>query len=183
LALSPRIDRLNELRAVLSWNALPRDLDLHSSHMTACTVNNGRTSVQSTKLCSVGYQTPSCGSVDHERSADVGGDVGSESQQIYPLSNTVYQFYVNKYQGQAAIPTLYNSGAQIDIYSGSSDWAIATIPIPGSNPRDPTGSMTWWNSFCIDGTRPLTSTGIRVVTLNTFSTNRPNYSTNCTFIN
>jgi hypothetical protein len=140
VGLSPRITDNRVVRTVLSWNAQPRDLDLHSDHMWSVVSGNGNNRRTTTTLCSVGYFRKSCGNVVLDSWTENGGNNGVETQTIKELGQTVYSFYVNKYT-TAPVPNLYNSGAQLDIYAASDDWPVSTIHIPGSDPakRDTLG--------------------------------------------
>jgi len=163
-ALSPRV-KDDKLRVVLSWNSGMGDLDLS----TVFAVPTGKSGKY--KACNVGAGDGNCGGTEYESDNSDGGDEGCESLSVATKADTVYQFFVRKYPGQAALPTLYNSGAQIDVYSSDSRWPT-TLHVPGSDPKDPKNIDSWWLAFCLD------TTNNAIVPINGMSTAQPAY-TNC----
>jgi len=166
LAINPRLTD-SQVRIVLTWNALPADLDLHISFMST------------DKLCDVGYPKATCESCTLEVQNSNGGDSGCEAVTIPVLKKTTYQVAVQKYAGQPATPTLYNSGAQVDVYVKSGPWPLIIFPITGtSQDNDLKGTNTWWNVFCIDGSKNTVLNRLQPLQYTTAT--RPAYSTNCT---
>jgi len=167
LPIVPRCG-LQQLRAVLTWNPLPLDLDLSVVFQTT------------SQVCMVGYFDTVCENVQLNCQNSQGGDVGVETITINIATQTVFQFSVNLFG--ALLPNLYQSGAQIEVYSYAGDYPIATFNVPVQDPfgHDLAQVNRWWNVFCLDGRNALQFNS--VTPLQFFSSDRYAYTRNCTLL-
>jgi len=81
-----------------------------------------------------------------------GGTTCAESVLIAVPRTTVYTLSVSN--ESPTVASLYDSGAQVDVYIGwgwwGSAWPYAVLPVPGSDPFgiDTTHSFHYWAVFC-----------------------------------
>jgi len=163
LSVAPKPDD-GKMRVVLSWNSKPLDLDLSVMFQTK------------NKLCTVTTTSDDndCGEANVNVVNTKGGDAGADVI-TFSVKETTYQFWVHKYSTD--VPAFYFSGAQVDVYMGTSQWPIASLNVPTCDPnkKDSALSFTWWNAFCVDGATSQT----RVLPQNLLAAQQSSVVTSC----
>jgi len=128
---------------VLSWSTADQ-LDMHLTYATSscqCDVSTGV------------VQTCNTGDVVIEHKCPSGGLQCAESILLSVPRTTVYTLNVAKTTSVSGL-SLYDSGAQVDVYIGwgwwGSAWPYAVLPVPGADPFgiDTSHTATYWAVFC-----------------------------------
>jgi hypothetical protein len=120
-----------QFRAVLTWAALPTDLDAHMK------TPNG---------CEVYYRNRACGSISLD--VDQRQGFGPETVTINGFQVTgTYTYYVINYSGEKPLTT---SNGRIQVYGSQGLLADISVPTTG------TASYRYWVGFTIDQTGAVT---------------------------
>lgn len=138
-ALSPHLGE-GQTRVVLTWGALPTDLD---SHLTGPDGDGGTFHIY--------YSDPGNDSIPPYAQLDVDdtNSYGPETTTIFKQLPGSYCFYVNNYSGDGTFPA---SGAQVKVYQG--DGLVATFNAPTTDGWN-------WTVFSLNGSTitPINTVG------------------------
>lgn len=147
-AISPVL-ATGETRIVLTWGAMPSDLD---SHLTGPAPDSSRFHIY---FANPGYSYSGIKYVDLD--LDDTSSYGPETTTIYKQISGVYKFYVHDYSngGSTNSTALSNSGAMVKVYRGNS--VVATFNVPANQ------GGTVWTVFELNGDA--------ITTINTLSYN------------
>jgi len=148
LSLSPILDPHTEMRLVMSWGRLPKDLDLH-----VLKINR-----HSGAMCETYYKTinkEGCSGLSLDVDNTKGGNNGAETITFDEPGDSLYLMYVYDYPNDFPNDTtrLVQSEARIDLYSNNGQAPIKMeVPTKDTNTRS-----RWWIIGHMDGKSGVSS--------------------------